>query len=57
VDRRLPRSARPDVSVAADAGQVLVRRSDHVAERDTGDDDVQLVELIEHCFGAVWIHQ
>ena len=22
-----------------------------------GDDDVQLLELIEHCSGAVWIHQ
>src|SRR5918995_6534840 len=48
VDCRLGRSAWPDGSVAADAGQVLVRRSDHVAERDTGDDDVQLLELIEH---------
>jgi hypothetical protein len=35
---------------------MLVASSDRVTERDAGDDEVQLLELIEHCLGAVRIH-
>jgi hypothetical protein len=31
---------------------MLVASSDRVTERDVGDDEVQLLELIEHCLGG-----